>query len=163
MSEKSFKFEINLKNLSLGIVSGIIIFLGLYLYILVINGRLNFENSPAPRHERGLYIIVSWILICLPALILAPNKSGIILAIALAVGLYLSFAVTVGTFMIFDASSFIDISIAIKILIIPIIFIIIIIVLLYNAVAGQEFFRSVIFSGTLLGFGALGWYTGMLM
>lgn len=162
MEEKSFKFEVNLKNLSLGVVSGIIIFLGLYLYILIINGRLNF-TGPAPRHERGAYIIVSWILICLPAIILSPNKSGIILAIALAVGLYLSFAVTVGTFMIFDASAFIDISIAIKILIIPIIFIIIIIVLLYNAVAGQEFFRSVIFAGTLLGFGALGWYTGMLV
>lgn len=162
MKEKTFKFEVSLKNLLLGILSGVLIFLGLYLYISVLNGRINI-TSDTPRHDRGLYIIASWLLVCLPCLLLAPNKNGVILAICLAAGLYLSFAVTAGTFMVFDASSFIDVSIAIKILIIPIIFIIIIIVLLYNAVAGQEFFRSVIFSGTLLGFGAIGWVTGMLM
>jgi len=38
----------------------------------------------------------------------------------------------------------------------------VLVVLLYNAVSGQEFFRSVIFGGVAIGFLALGAFMGIL-
>jgi len=162
MKEKTFVFKVNLKNLAIGLISALMIAIGLFLYVSILNGRISFENSPWPRQDRGILIIVAWVLICGSFLVLSPNKNGLIPALSIFLGLYLSFVYTTGSYIIFDASDWIDIAVAAKIIIPPAIFIMIVVVLVYNAVSGQEFFRSVIFGGVVMGFLILGMYTGVL-
>ena len=162
MPEKGLKFEISIKNIFLGLLSAGMIAMGLFLYTSILNGRLSFENSPYPRQDRGILIILSWIFITIPFLILEPNKTGFAPAIGVFLALYLSFAYSTGSFMVFDASAFIDIAVAAKILIAPLFFVVILGVLLYNAVSGEHFFRSVIFGVVAIGFLGIGSFMGII-
>ena len=136
----------------------------LFLFASITSGRLSFIDSPFPRQDRAILVLLSWILISAPFLILAPNKHGLITSLGMFLALYMSFAYATGSIMVFSTTGemFVEIAVAMKILIAPIYFVVILIVLLYNAVSGQEFFRSVIFGGCAIGFLALGAFMGIL-
>ena len=155
---RKFVFKVSLGGLLIGLLAALMISTGLFLFSSVISGRLSFANSPYPRQDRAFFVILSWVLVSAPFLILAPNKYGITTSLGMFVGLYIAFAYTTGSLMVFSATGemFIEIAVGMKILIAPIFFIVILVVLLYNAVSGQEFFRSVIFGAVALGFLAIG-------
>ena len=124
--------------------------------------RISFVDSPYPRQDRAVLVILSWILICAPFLILAPNRHGITSSLGMFLALYLSFAYTTGSVYVFDSTAFMEVAVGMKILIAPIYFCVVLVVLLYNAVSGQEFFRSVIFGGVAIGFLVLGAFMGIV-
>jgi len=161
MPKKTFVLEVNPKNLILGGLSAIMIAVGLFIFTSIMSGRWSFENSPYPRQDRGVILLLSWSLVCIPFLILAPNKNGLVPALGVFLGLYLSCAYMSGTLMVFDFNP-VDISVATKILVPPIFFIVILVVLLYNYASGQEFFKSVIFGGFAVGFLIIGSLVGIL-
>ena len=161
--QKGFVFRVSLFGLLIGLLSAVMIAIGLFLFSSVISGRISFVDSPYPRQDRAVWVLLSWCLISAPFLILAPNRHGITSSLGMFLGLYLSFAYTTGSIYVFDSTDFMIISQGIKTLIAPIYFIVVLIVLLYNAVSGQEFFRSAIFGGVAIGFLAIGAYMGILV
>ncbi len=161
--QEGFVFRVSLRGLLIGLFSAIIVAVGLYLFMSVITERISFSNSPYPRQDRAVVVLLSWCLISLPFLILAPNKVGITSSLSMFLVLYMGFAVSTGSIYVFDSSQFMDIAVSMKVLIAPIYFIVVLVVLLYNAVSGQEFFRSAIFGGVAIGFLALGAYMGILV
>ncbi len=156
--QKGLVFEVNLRGLFIGLLSAVIGATGLFLFMSILTGRLNFADSPYPRQDRAILILLSWIFIAMPFLIIAPNKHGITTSLAVFLALYMSFAYATGSVMVFSATGemVMEVSYAIKMLIAPVYFIVILIVLLYNSVSGQEFFRSVIFGAVAIGFLAIG-------
>ncbi len=160
--QRGLVFRVSLSGLLIGLLCSAMIALGLFLFSSVISGRLSFVDSPYPRQDRAILVLLSWILVSAPFLILAPNKHGITSSLGVFLGLYLSFAYTTGSIYVFDSTAFVEVAVGMKILIAPIFFIVVLVVLLYNAVSGQEFFRSVIFGAVAIGFLALGAFMGIL-
>ena len=160
MAKKGLVFRVSLHGLLIGLLCALISALGLFLFMSVITGRISFVDSPYPRQDRAILLLLSWVFISAPFLILAPNRYGMTSSLGMFLGLYLSVAYTTGNMMIFSATGemIVEIAVAMKILIAPIYFIVVLVVLLYNAVSGQEFFRSVIFGGVAIGFLAIGAY-----
>ena len=158
--QKGLVFEVSLKGLFVGAVSAVMAAMGLFLFMSILTGRLSFVESPYPRQDRAILLVLSWVFISLPFLILAPNKIGLTSSLGMFVGLYLSVAYITGNIMIFSATGemIMEIAIAMKLLIAPMYFVVVLVVLLYNSVSGQEFFRSVIFGGIAIGFLAAGSY-----
>jgi len=156
------KFEINLKNLSLGLLALFMFACGLYVFMSVMTGKFIFVDNP--RQNRAIFIIISWILIAGSFVVVAPNKSGLTIAIPLLIGLYLSCAFYLGTFMVFSVAGteWIEIAIAAGRLIPTMFFFILIVMLVYNAVSGQEFFRTLIFGAAGIALIAIGIFLNLL-
>lgn len=160
--QKGLVFKVSLSGLLLGLLAGIMVILGLYLFISIISGRLSFVDSPYPRQDRAILVLLSWCLISAPFLFLAPNKTGLTSTLGVFIALYMGFAYSTGSIYVFDSTQFMEIAVGLKILIAPIYFVVVLVVLLYNAVSGQEFFRSVIFGGVAIGFLAGGALLGII-
>lgn len=154
--QKGLVFKVSLSGLFLGLLAGAMVIVGLYIFSSIITGRLSFIDSPYPRQDRAFYVLLSWVLISAPFLLLAPNKTGLSSSLGVFVALYMGFAYTTGSVMVFDSTQFMEIAVGLKILIAPVYFVVVLVVLLYNSVSGQEFFRSVIFGGVAIGFLAAG-------
>ena len=159
---KGFVFRVSLRGIMIGLLSAITMAVGLYIFMSIITERINFSNSPYPRQDRAILVLLSWCLMCAPFLILAPNKTGITSSLFMFAVLYMSFAVNTGSIYVFDSTAFTEIAVGMKVLIAPVYFIVVLVVLLYNAVSGQEFFRSAIFGGFAIGFLALGAFMGIV-
>ena len=155
-------FRFSLRGLLIGLSAAVMVMMGLYLFAAIITERLSFVDSPYPRQDRGILVLLSWFFISFPFLLLAPNKHGLTSALGVFIGLYIGFVCTTGSILVFDSTVFMEVAVGLKILIAPIYFIVVLLVLLYNAVSGQEFFRSVIFGAFAIGFLALGAFTGIL-
>lgn len=160
--QKGLVFRVSLLGLLLGLLASAMIAMGLFLFSSIVSGRISFADSPYPRQDRAILVLLSWVLVSAPFLILAPNRVGLTSSLGVFLGLYLSFAYTTGSIYVFDSTAFVEVAVGMKILIAPIFFIVVLVVLLYNAVSGQEFFRSVIFGGVAIGFLALGAFMGIL-
>lgn len=161
--QKGLVFRVSLSGLLIGLLCSAMIAIGLFLFSSVISGRISFVDSPYPRQDRAILVLLSWVLVSAPFLVLAPNKHGMTSSLGVFLGLYLSFAYTTGSIYVFDSTDFMIIAVSMKVLIAPIYFIVVLIVLLYNAVSGQEFFRSAIFGAVAIGFLAVGAYMGILV
>lgn len=159
---KTFTFKVNGKNLAIGLLSFLMFSLGLYLFLSVIAGKITWTENV--RFNRGLYIILAWILIAGSFVVVAPNKNGLTLALPVFIGLYLSCAFYTGSMIIFDASAtdWIEIAYAARILVPVAFFVCILVMLIYNYASGQEFFKTIIFGGTAIAFLLIGIYTGIL-
>jgi len=155
---KGLVIKVSLGGLLVGSVAAVMASVGLFLFMSILTERLSFVNSPYPRQDRAILMLLSWFLISVPFLLLAPNRTGITSSLAVFMGLYMSVAYITGSVMVFSTTGdmVIEIAVAMKILIAPMYFIVILVVLLYNAVSGQEFFRSVIFGAIAIGFLAIG-------
>ena len=160
--EKGLVFEVSFQGLLIGLVTAIMVITGFFLFTSIITERLSFVNSPYPRQDRAIIVLLSWVLLSFPLLFLAPNKIGLTSALGVFSGLYLGFAAVTGSLMVFDSTDFVEIAVGLKILIAPIYFVVVLVVLLYNAVSGQEFFRSVIFGGVAIGLLAGGGLLGII-
>lgn len=160
--QKGLVFRVSLVGLLIGLLCTVIFIAGIYVFTSIITERISFIGSPYPRQDRAIVVLLAWVLICAPFLILAPNRYGITSSLGMFVALYLSFAVSTGSIYVFDSTQFMEIAVGLKILIAPIYFCVVLVVLLYNAVSGQEFFRSVIFGGVAIGFLVLGAFMGVI-
>jgi len=156
--QKGLVFEVSLRGLLIGLLASLIALMGLFLFMAILTGRVSFADSPYPRQDRAILLLLSWIFIALPFLIIAPNKQGLTSSLAIFIGLYMSVAYVTGSVIVFSATGemVMEMSLAMKMLITPIYFIVVLVVLLYNSVSGQEFFRSVIFGGVAIGFLVIG-------
>ena len=156
--QERFVFRVSLRELIIRLLASLIASMGLFLFMSILTGRISFADRPYPRQDRAILLLLSWIFIASPFLIIAPNKQGLTSSLAVFIGLYMSVAYITGSVMVFSATGemIMELSIAVKMLISPIYFIVVLVVLLYNSVSGQEFFRSVIFSGVAIGFLVIG-------
>lgn len=160
--QKGLVFRVSLTGLTIGIVASAMVIMGLYLFASIITGRISFVDSPYPRQDRAILVLLSWFFISFPFFLLAPNKTGISSSLGVFIAMYLGFAYTTGSMMVFDSTAFMEVAVGLKIMIAPIYFVVVLVVLLYNAVSGQEFFRSVIFGGISIGFLAGGALLGII-
>lgn len=162
--KKGFRCEVSVQNLILGLVAAGLFLFGLYLFMIIITEQVSFSDSPYPRQNRGIFLIMSWLLMAIPFLILAPNRQGLLPAMGIFLGAYLSCVYATGTVMVFEFTStqMIDYAVAAKIITPVVCFIVIFVMLVYNAVSGQEFFRTVIFGGVAFMFIVGAVYAGVL-